>query len=178
MTVKKAFRGEFNGKLYINESLESLGKVSVFITDTTLHLGRGGDRPGNRDISFDPFNRQLLLAHKGPSLRESFFYEISGTQVGRVSQGPLGHPGDGEYHYWPMRRFRVEVSFHAGGIIAAISGETGAGLDGFDEHKALAPQYVKASFEIPIDEVKDFFQLTDSGSEHTTKRFRDAFGSP
>ena len=176
MTVKTSFRGEFPGELYINEALESPDGVSVFITDTSLHLSRAGYRTGNKGISFEPFNKRVLLAHKGRSLRESFFYEIAGTQVGNVSQGPLGHPGDGEFNYWPMRKFRVEVKFKAGGIMVSVSGESGAGRDGFDENKALAPQYVKANFEIPIDEIKEFFQLTDAGAENTIKRFREAFG--
>jgi hypothetical protein len=169
------YKGEFQGKLYINGKIEGNG-VSVYLNEEALALSKAGEHFRKTNISISPFNKFMLFKQNPGLMKEGFFYEVKGTQVGGISVGPLGHPGDGEFDHRPMASFRLDVKYFPSHIKVDIRGITGPGTDGFDSSKKLSPWEFSAHFEIPKSQLQEFFQLTDFVKGNVFKLFDQVFG--
>lgn len=168
-------KGEFSGLIMINGKVEA-ETVSVFLTEETFVARKGGDSLFSRkELAVSPFNRYMLFTQDPSKISSGFFYEISGTKVGGYSEGPLGHPGDGEFDYRLLRSFRLEVKYSAVGITAALSGKTEVGTSPFNNKLALDPWEFVVEFDIPKTSMQKFFQFSDSVREHVYKLFDEHF---
>jgi hypothetical protein len=169
------YKGEFQGNLYINGNADGEG-VSVFLTEESLSLSKAGEHFRKTNISISPFNKFMLFKQNPDLIKEGFYYEVKGTQVGEISVGPRGHPGDGEFDYWPMASYRLDVKYFSSHIKIDICGTTGPGTDGFDSGKKLNPWIFSAHFEISKSQLQEFFQLTDFVKDNVFKLFDQVFG--
>lgn len=58
-----------------------------------------------------------------------------------------------------------------------MSKKLGRKSSGFDINKALSPWKFSAHFEIPKEQIPDFFRLTDFVRDNVFKLFDEVFGS-
>lgn len=164
-------KGEFGGLIMINGKVEA-ETVSVFLNGNSLSVRRGGDsRVSRKELTVSPFNQYMLFTQDPKKMSGGFFYEISGTRVGGYSEGPLGHPGDGEFDYRPLRSFRLDVKYHASGITTALSGKTDEGTSPYNDKLVLEPWEFVIRFDIPKTNMQEFFQFGDSVREYVHKLF-------
>jgi len=171
-----AYTGEFPGKILINGELVA-DNLSIYLTEETLILSKAGARSPKKEIYLSPFNKFMVFTQTPAKLKEPFFYEVTGTSVGSIAVGPIGHPGDGEYDIRPMKSFRLDVRYLSDQIEVAISGKTSVGTDGFDANKTLEPWDFSAQFSIAKSQIPEFFKLTDFVRDNVLKLFDDVFGS-
>ena len=108
-------------------------------------------------------------------MREGLFFDIKGNKLGVVSDGPLGHPGDGEFNSRTIISFRATVTYVVDRIEVAIDGQTTSGVDAFDANKILQPGKFLVHFTIPKERVAEFFQLNERAHSNLMKAFSQAF---
>ena len=169
------YKADFQGKLFIDEKLEG-ESVSVFLTEETLILSKAAGHLSKTKIYISPFNKFMVFVQNPKLMKEGFYYEVKGTDLGSISVGPLGHPGDGEYDIRPVTAFRLEVNYSLDCIKIDVKGTTTTGTDGFDANKTLSPWKFSAHFEIPKERLQEFFGLPDFVKSNVFKLFDDVFG--
>lgn len=122
--MKKGFDGflEFNGSLYAE-------RVDFYSTGFSLHFG-AADRPTllGRSVGIYPMPATALVRDTD-MMRSGFYYSIAGTDVGGCSEGPLGHPGDGETRSWPVIEFNIAAKYTYEMLTLGLSGRTGEGAE-------------------------------------------------
>ena len=158
-------RNEFKGSIRINGAVES-DRVSVFFSSHSHEVAiRGVGAQGllNKTLHLHPFDAFMLRNSKSDVMKAGFYYSISGTHVGAYSYGPLGHPGDGEFDYRPIKQFDVRSRYTAEDLSVQIEGVTESGTSGFSQYrdKPLPPWEFQVSFIVPRADMKIFFGFTD-----------------
>jgi hypothetical protein len=170
-------KGEFSGRIVINGKVEA-ESVSVFITEDSIAIRNGGEHLfAQKEFSASPFNKFMLFTQDPQKISDGYFYEIRGTRVGGFRYGPLGHPGDGEFDYRPIRFIRLDVKYLRDRISTTISGTTDSGSSPFDREASLEPWRFTIQFEIPKSELQSFFHLTDSVRDYALGLF-EKHGNP
>lgn len=167
-----SYSGEFEGRIVVDGTVRSHG-VAVWMSDVNLSLKEPGR--SRFDVIFNPFNVSMILTQQRARMEEGLYFDFKGHRLGGISEGPLGHPGDGEYHTWDIIAFRTEVSYAPEGIKVDISGQTTSGIDGFDAGKKLPPKKFEAQFTIPTERFAEFFQLKEHVHTYLMSEFRQLF---
>jgi len=162
--------GHLQGRFEIDGSLIT-EKLSLHFYDDeqTIELNDANRTiPGRRGptLFLHPLSRTMLRSGLWNQPKFSAEYAISGTRVGSLSNGPLGHPGDGEYDTWTMTQFRVRATFSREYLAVGIDGTTAEGKSGFYRDggrylEPLPPRQFQVAFELPRKEMKQFFGIDD-----------------
>jgi len=93
-------------------------------------------------------------------MESGFYYDLEGTWLGGYNHGPLGHPGDGEYNYYPITKARIEYKYLIDqGIHVTFSGETERGRDQSGNDGVLPTARFEAEFLVEIDQFKTAFEI-------------------
>jgi hypothetical protein len=150
--------GEFEGSILLDGEVRSRG-VRVWMSDTNLALSPLG--LSRFEIILFPFNLGMIFAQSEREIREGQSFDFKGKRLGAVSEGPLGHPGDGEYNCRNIIAFRANTTYFPDRMEVEVEGETASGTDYFDASKILPPLTFSVQFAIPKDRYVDFFQLKD-----------------
>jgi len=127
------------------------------------------------NIHLRPFTQSMLLARDPESMEDGLFFDIRGRRVGLVSDGPLGHPGDGEFNNRTIIAFRHTATYASDRIDIEIDGETTSGVDVYDARKVLPAGRFSVRFTIPKDRIADFFRLDERAQARVEDAFRQAF---
>jgi hypothetical protein len=117
-----------------------------------------------------------ILAPNGEAAPLSRHWNISASRVGGYSHGPLGHPGDGEYDYWSISHFRLEVAYLADHLRAEVSLTTDAGRSAFPVHRPgpLPPRKIAIRLTVQRPELPAFFGLvTDEQIAELNRRLEE-----
>ena len=148
----------FEGSIRFND-LPYANCVTVFAYGSGVHFGPG-DRTGlfARKIGLYPIPATALIVEP-ERMRNGFFYSIQGTKVGGCSEGPLGHPGDGEFNVWPIREFSIAAKYTREGLELSASGRTGDGTSGSGHAQPLEPWTFRVELRIPRDAVAKALSL-------------------
>jgi hypothetical protein len=162
--------GKFEGQYTLNGEMHSDAvKVTIFDSGTISILPimsiesdfAGIARSRRKVLEFMPFNKDMILTQTPEEMKKGFFYEIAGTKVGSIHQGPLGHPGDGEFYDWPIRKIRTDIQYSCDSIITQITGVTEYGSGIRIHTDQLNPIEFFLEFEIPREKMQSFFQYND-----------------
>jgi len=93
-----------------------------------------------------------------------------GDDLGSFNFGPLGHPGDGEYDVYPIKRHKITGIYSQSGLVISIRAKTLKGH--YFCHTAkekTSPKYpeteIGVQFEVPFSKLTDFL----SESEKTVR---------
>lgn len=150
----------FPGFITVND-LPYADRVSIFSSGLGLHF-RPGDRAGlyMRQIGIYPMPAAFLIADP-QRMQSGFFYSMTGTEVGGCSEGPLGHPGDGEYDAWPVVAFKIAAKCTSKALTLGVSGTTGEGTSGFEHPEPLKPWKFHIEIRIPRDAIADALNLSE-----------------
>lgn len=119
-------RDGFPGYMQVN-GLQCAYTVEIFSTGTSLHF-RPGNRPSlfRRSIDVSPMAANRLVTDV-ERMRSGFSETVRGNQIGTCSEGPLGHPGDGEFLVWPILEFTISARYTYQQLTLGLSGRTGVG---------------------------------------------------
>jgi hypothetical protein len=165
----------FGGFIHFND-LPYADRVNVFAYGSGIHFGPG-DRPGllARKIGLSPIPATALVVEP-ERMRSGFFYSIQGTKVGGCSEGPLGHPGDGEFDIWPVVEFSIAAKYTSDMLTLGVSGSTGEGVCGFKRPDPLKPWKFRIEVHIPWDAIADALSLPppERRSLQETRNYLDA----
>lgn len=170
-----SYGGEFAGSIVVGGTLRS-NSVSVFLDDVNLSLRElDKNRLSRLGIVLLPFNKHMILTQSARSMKEGLFFDIKGNNVGVISEGPRGHPGDGEYDARNIIAYRAVVTYFIDHIKVELDGTSTSGVDALDTSKALLSTTFSANFDIPKDRLTEFFRLNDAASANVLKAFDQAF---
>ncbi|PKM45689.1 MAG: hypothetical protein CVV05_05355 [Gammaproteobacteria bacterium HGW-Gammaproteobacteria-1] len=164
------YKGKFAGSIIINGKVDS-DTVSVVIFESgSVQIGAGQSQSFSRKtLTISPFTKYMIFTQDPKRMTEGFYYEISGTEVGAYSEGPLGHPGDGEFAVRPLRSVRITVEYWSETIVTTITGKTDEGSSPFAS--GILPWEFVIQFEIKKTEIQEFFKLSDFVCENVYKLF-------
>ena len=155
---------EFDGSIEIGGNIDS-NRVSVLFTYCNEAVIHGALNQGflKKTLFLQPFDVYMLRIFDSNVMKEGFCYSVSGTKVGAISYGPLGHPGDGEYDYRPIKCFELRCKYSANELQVLVEGITEEGVSGFEQYrnKPLPPWRFKVYFTVPRADMKKFFGFTD-----------------
>ena len=90
--------------------------------------------PAMLHLPYGDVGPRVLLSNGGfaPLSRH---WAINASRAGGYSHGPLGHPGDGEFDYWPISGFRLETTYTSDHLRAELTLTTDAGRSAFPAHR-------------------------------------------
>jgi len=150
--------GEFEGSMLVDGAVRSRG-VRVWMSDANLALSPPG--LSRFEIILFPFNPGMVFTQSEGEIREGLSFDFKGKRLGVVSEGPLGHPGDGEYNSRNIIAFRATTTYLPDRIAVRVEGESASGTDYFDARKILPPLTFSVNFDIPKERYAAFFQLKE-----------------
>lgn len=87
---------------------------------------------------------------------------INASHAGSYTRGPLGHPGDGEFDYWPISSFRLETTYTPDQLRVELTLITGAGRSAFPDHQPgpLPAKNVVIWFTVQHAQMAEFYDFT------------------
>lgn len=127
------------------------------------------------NIYLKPFSQSMILTQDPDCMRQGLFFDIKGNNVGLVSDGPLGHPGDGEFNNRNIIAFLTTATYFVDRIAIDIEGQTTSGIDAYDANKILPPGGFSVHFAIPKERIAEFFQLSELAHSNVLRAFAQAF---
>jgi hypothetical protein len=125
-----------------------------------LHTGAA-----NRKLSIDlhVFNPWLLATLNERSMGEGVRFGITGPDCASILQGPLGHPGDGEYDRWSVERVELSFRYLYRQLHVCLAGRSGRGSGGFSGADGdQEPLGFKVDLVVPTENLKGYLHLPDS----------------
>lgn len=146
-----------------DETLASRVSVGIDPDGNYLYL-----KVGDRNALFvHPFTPQMITRWDSAQMKAGVDYNLSGTDIGFWSSGPLGHPGDGDFDNRHFMSIAIHVKYSPQKIIVSLSGGTDQGrtlLKGqLDPRNPLPlPSWkFEVEFDLPRAAMKDFFDIRD-----------------
>jgi hypothetical protein len=79
-----------------------------------------------KQLSVDIFNAQMLL---GPTVESGYLTNIQGNGLGSYTNGPLGHPGDGEFEIYRLLHTSFAGKLLKEGLGVEIKANTSLGKE-------------------------------------------------
>lgn len=154
----------FEGFLHFNDSLYA-ERVDFYSTGFSLHFG-ATKRPTllGRSVGVYPMPATALVRDT-EMMRAGFYYSVAGTDVGGCSEGPLGHPGDGESRGWPVLEFTIAAKYTYEMLTLGLSGRTGKGAEYVRGKRGLdlSTQWTfRAEVRIPREAIAEALKLPDA----------------
>ena len=157
----------FPGYMQLND-LPYADRVEIFSSGLGLHFGPG-DRLGlfKCSVGITPMPATALVQDV-ETMRAGFHYSIEGTKVGSVSEGPLGHPGDGEFRIWPILNFTIAAKYTYELLTLGVTGRTGNGSEvhrgeavNVEAGQKLQPWTFKLELRIPREAIAEALRLPE-----------------
>ncbi len=139
---------EVEGQLVINKK-QTISKISAY-TSILGGISVNGDRKRLDIPLFHEYFIRSNLSLKGVSFR------VEGNRIGDFSEGPLGHPGDNERNYWPLKSYQFEMNYSSTGVQINIGAISENGSCPFDKNKVLPPLELDTLLFISIDQIDEF----------------------
>ena len=121
-----------------------------------------------RNLFVAPFTAGMITKWDSARMKVGVHYQISGTQVGSWSWGPLGHPGDGEFEARSLKALEIRISYSPASVVLAILGSTESGRALFQGRldpsnpKHLTPWDFDVEFTLQKSELKRFLSIPDA----------------
>jgi hypothetical protein len=109
-------------------------------------------------------------------MRSGFYYSMEGTSVGACSEGPLGHPGDGEYRVWPVLQFTIAAKYTYEALTLGLSGHTGVGSEyvrGVQGQEAFTERTFRVEVQIPREAIASALNLPEAEKYALYERLED-----
>jgi len=167
-----SFSGELDGRLVVDGTVRSQG-VRVWLGDSVLSLSEPGY--SRLSISFAPFSVSMILTQQRKCMEQGLYFDFKGHDLGGISEGPLGHPGDGEYNVRTIVAFRTDTTYFPDRVQVDIQGRTASGTDVFDAGKVLPAVTFSAHFAIPKARFAEVFALKEHVHAYLMKVFDQVF---
>ncbi|KRB07885.1 hypothetical protein [Lysobacter sp. Root690] len=159
---------EFEGRIVLG-MIQHGTAVSAHLTEHELILSKIGGQRETLSIFLRPFSPSMILDLDPQRITDGVFFEVKGTKVGSITHGPLGHPGDGEFDFRDVTSYRLDMKYFFERINVEIGGATAAGIDCLDGRTWRPPMEFSVRFDIPRQDIAEFFKLTDLARDRLLK---------
>jgi len=165
--------GTFSGQFIIAGEVDA-ELVAVHIADGQASFTSENKRTMLRRqrLYLRPFNRFVLFTQDARALSVESVLELSGTNVGALVDGPLGHPADNENDFRPVVKARITTTHSRSGLRAVIDGTA-------TEQSQLATmrETFRVWFEVPLHSYQAFFCVNQEIQQHVEHLYAERFGA-
>jgi hypothetical protein len=160
-------RRGFEGYMQFND-VPYADRVEIFSSGFGLHFSPA-DKLGlfKRSVGVHPMPASALV-QDSEMMRSGFYYSMQGTYVGGCSEGPLGHPGDGEFYVRRVLEFTIAAKYTYDFLTLGLSGRTGEGEEvhrgaavKLPAGRRLEPWTFRIELRIPREAIAEALRLPD-----------------
>jgi len=166
------------GEFIVNNKIDAEA-VGVYLPsgDGCFTSETGSVMLRRRKLYVHPFTQFVLQPRTRAQLLEGKELHMSGTNVGALVDGPLGHPADNENVYLPVANVSVMINYSKQGLGCLIEGVTHAGTRSAEIDSKLGPWSFKLSFQVPLAEYPVLFGLNVENLQRVQDLYAEAFGA-
>lgn len=164
--------GTFDGQFLVDEQAEA-ELVKVFISDAqaVFTAETGSVMLRRKKLHLRPFDKFVMFTQDARALGTESWLELSGSGIGALVDGPLGHPGDGENAFSRVEKARVVTIHTADGLQVSIEGLLAA------HAAAAAASTFRVQFGIPLQAYQSFFCLSPETQQYVESLYAKHFGA-
>ena len=151
------------------------GTLEIYVTEYEITLREHVDGMfRGKTLCIHPFSARMFLGEG--VIKNGYQISMDGNGLGSYTNGPLGHPGDGEYEIYDVLNASISGAFRNEGLDIGIRVNTSRGKyvcyfakeESEEKYQALN---VTAQFLVPKDKLKEFFGFNDSNGKYFWDRF-------
>ena len=125
-----------------------------------------------KTLTVQPFSSKMFW---GSAVEQGYQIGMQGSRLGSYTNGPMGHPGDGEFEIYDVLETSISGKYRKEGLDIEIGVHTGRGKEvcyvakeeSDDKLKALS---VVAKFFVPKKRLKDFLGLNDNNVKYIIEK--------
>ncbi|TXH88915.1 MAG: hypothetical protein E6Q78_09630 [Rhodoferax sp.] len=155
-----------NGKVIVQGALSVF--VSEFGFDISVREHVEGRMFRGKTVIVQPFNPRMFL---GPAVKCGYQITMQGNRIGHYTNGPLGHPGDGEFQNYYVLTASISGKYRNEGLDIEIAVTTGRGWEVCysakeESEDKFDPLAVTVRFLVPKDRLKEFLGLNDNNIKY------------
>ncbi|PKD41149.1 hypothetical protein CWO84_05410 [Methylomonas sp. Kb3] len=164
----------FTGEIIESGTVIVQGALAVFVTEYEISLSKhtAGMHRG-KTLIVAPFSPKMFWS---PALENGYQINMQGSSLGGYSNGPLGHPGDGEFEIYTVLTASISGKYRKEGLDIEIEVNTSRGREVCyiakeTSEEKLQPLNVRAKFLVPKDKLKEFLGFNDSNGKYFMDQF-------
>lgn len=162
------------GEMKENGTVIVQGSLAVFVTEYDISLRKHVDGMyRGKTLLVQPFNPKMFW---GAAVESGYQITMQGNRIGHYTNGPLGHPGDGEFEDWDVLMCSISGKYRKEGLDIEIAVNTSRGREVCYIAKEvsddkLEPLAVTVKFFVPKDRLKEFLGFNDNNIKYFMTQF-------
>lgn len=158
-----------NGVLIENGKVILQGVLSVGMSGYKLRLKEDGSIRG-KELELMPFNYQMFHTYSMADITKGYLINLQGNGLGDYKNGPLGHPGDGEFDVYDIDNTSISGKYHKEGLNIEIIVNTKRGKEvcyyAKEESEEKLPSLnIIARFFVPRSQLAEFLKYNEIGAQ-------------
>jgi hypothetical protein len=169
----------FVGEMTENSAIIAQGALAVYVTEYEISLRKHvDDMFRGKSLSVHPFNPKMFW--EAAIIEQGYQINMQGNGLGVYTNGPLGHPGDGEYEIYDVLKTSISGKYRKARLNIEIEVNTSRGKEVChfakeESEETLRALKVVVQFLVPKDKLKEFLGLNDSNVKYFMEKL-DAIG--
>lgn len=159
-------RLEFYGSIINGKKITN--SISVLVFDYGILLDDANkDMFSKKTLTLFPFSIKMLRSINVSEMKEGIKFKFQGTKLGSYSEGPKGHPGDGEFDLRKIEEWSLSVSYTPTQLNVLIKGKTFKGSSSCagksipESNETLPSWEFEVEFTAPRSKLKSFLEMND-----------------
>lgn len=163
-----------DGEITENGTVIVQGALAVYVTEYDISLRKHVDGMyRGKTLRVHPFNPKMFW---GDAVKHGYQINMQGSRLGSYTNGPLGHPGDGEFEIYDVLNTSISGRYRKEGLDIEIAVNTSRGnevcyIAKEESEEKLNALNVAVKFLVPKDKLKEFLGFNDNN----VKYFMDQF---
>ena len=154
------------GEILENDEIIVKGLLSIFTTEISISARKNTELMfRGKELRLSPFSPKMFW---GTAIKDGFQISMEGNKLGTYSNGPLGHPGDGEYEIYEVLQASIFGKYNKEGLEICMTAKTGRGRDvcyfakeeSVERHESRS---VTVKFHVPREKLIAFLGFTNNG---------------
>lgn len=167
----------FEGDVILN-GVSQGNEVIVHASENTMSVSTKASR---KTLHFIFFNLWMITGMNAESMNEGGECYLRGKRVATYMEGPLGHPGDGEFDRRQIEEITLQFKYCSQFLLISLFGTTkvgfNEGLNGIST-KPLKPWKFEIWFQVNKSNLKEFLRMSDSGWSFFEKKLAECDAHP
>jgi hypothetical protein len=164
----------FVGEITENGAPVVQGTLAIYVTEYEISVRKHMETMfRGKKLSVAPFSPKMFW---GEAVTFGYQLRMEGSNLGSYTNGPLGHPGDGEFEIYNVLRMSISGNYRKAGLDIEIEIKTGRGKEVCyiakeeikDKFQALN---VTAKFLVPKDKLKEFLGFNENNIKYFMEKF-------
>jgi len=162
------------GEMTENGTVIVQGALTVYVTEYEISLRKHVDGMYcGKTLLVQPFNPKMFW---GAADEHGYQINMQGNRLGSYTNGPLGHPGDGEYENYDVLKGSISGKYRKEGLDIEIAVNTSRGREVCyiakeESDDKLQPLTVTVKFLVPKKKLKEFLGFNDNNGKYFMDQF-------